>query len=76
MTKHRKLSAIEQDISQVEAELAALQRTIDKQQHTTHWQQLVELTTQQGTAATRLESLMHEWEQAMRAEEGREDAPS
>jgi ATP-binding cassette subfamily F protein 3 len=67
--RHRKLSVIEQDISQVEAELAALQAAIENQQSSTDWQQLVELTSQQGAAAARLESLMQEWENAMTAEE-------
>jgi ATP-binding cassette subfamily F protein 3 len=67
--RRRKLSAIEQDIGEVEAELVALQATIEAQQHSTDWQRLVELTTQQGTATTRLESLMQEWEDAMAAKE-------
>jgi ATP-binding cassette subfamily F protein 3 len=67
--RRRKLSAIEQDIGQVEAELAALQAAIEEQQHSTDWQRLVELTTHQGTAATRLENLMQEWEDAMAAKE-------
>jgi ATP-binding cassette subfamily F protein 3 len=67
--RRRKLSAIEQDIGQVEAELAALQAAVAEQQHSTDWQRLVELTTQQGTAAARLESLMQEWEDAMAAKE-------
>jgi ATP-binding cassette subfamily F protein 3 len=67
--RHRKLSVIEQDISRIEAELAALQATIEGQQDSTDWQQLVELTTQQGVMAERLESLMQEWENAMAAEE-------
>lgn len=68
--RRRKLHAIEQDISQVEAELAALQATIAAQ-HDAEWQQLADLTTQQGTVAARLESLMEEWENAMAAEEER-----
>jgi ATP-binding cassette subfamily F protein 3 len=67
--RRRKLSTIEQDIGQVEAELAALQAAIEEQQHSTDWQRLVGLTTQQGTAAARLESLMQEWEDAMAAKE-------
>jgi hypothetical protein len=54
----------------VEAELAALQAAIETQQHSAEWQRLVELTTQQGTAAARLDSLMQEWEDAMAAKEG------
>jgi ATP-binding cassette subfamily F protein 3 len=69
--RRRKLSVIEEDISQVEAELAALQSAIEAQPQNADWQQLVELTTQQGEAATRLETLMEEWENAMAAEEGR-----
>jgi ATP-binding cassette subfamily F protein 3 len=67
--RRRKLSVIEQDISQAEAELADLQTAIEAQQDSADWQQLVELTTQQGTAAARLEHLMQEWENAMAAEE-------
>jgi ATP-binding cassette subfamily F protein 3 len=68
--RRRKLGTIEQDISQVEAELAALQAAIETQQHSAEWQRLVELTTQQGTVAARLDSLMQEWEDAMAAKEG------
>ena len=34
------------------------------------WQRLMELSTQQGTLAARLESLMAEWEESMAAEGG------
>jgi ATP-binding cassette subfamily F protein 3 len=67
--RQRRLSAIEQEISQVEAALAALQVAVEQQQHSADWQRLVELTTQQGEAAARLESLMQEWEAAMAAKE-------
>jgi ATP-binding cassette subfamily F protein 3 len=67
----RKPDVIERDISVAEAELADLQAAIEaQQQHHAEWQRLVELTTQQGIVATRLEDLMHEWEASMSAEEG------
>ena len=55
-------------MNQAEAELAALQAAIE-QQASADWQQLAELTTQQGDVAARLESLMQEWEEAMTAKE-------
>ena len=67
--RRRKLHVIEEDISQVETELSAIQNAIARQQQGADWQQLVELTTQQGTAAARLERLMQEWEEAMAAKE-------
>jgi ATP-binding cassette subfamily F protein 3 len=69
-TRCRKPDVIERDISAAEAELADLQVAIEaEQQHHAEWQRLVELTTQQGAVATRLEDLMHEWEASMGAEE-------
>jgi hypothetical protein len=62
---------IEQEISQVEATLATLQTALANPQQSTDWQQLMDLTTQQGTAAARLEHLMQEWEEAMAAREER-----
>jgi ATP-binding cassette subfamily F protein 3 len=67
--RHRKVVVIEQDISQTESELAALQATLEGCQADGDWQQLVELTTQQGAIAERLDELMQEWEHAMAAEE-------
>jgi ATP-binding cassette subfamily F protein 3 len=66
--RRRKLRVIEEEISQVEADLATLQAAIE-QQSGADWQQLTELTTQQGEAATRLERLMTEWEDAMTVKE-------
>jgi ATP-binding cassette subfamily F protein 3 len=66
--RRRKLRVIEQEVSQAEAELAALQTAI-AQQASADWQQLAELTTQQGNVAARLESLMQEWEEAMTTKE-------
>ena len=40
-----------------------------EQQSSAAWQQLAELTTQQGEVAARLDSLMHEWEEAMAGKE-------
>lgn len=68
--RRRKLSAIEHDISQVEAELATLQAAIAEQHQSVDWQHMVELTTQQGEVAARLDHLMEEWENAMTAEGG------
>jgi ATP-binding cassette subfamily F protein 3 len=64
----RRLRVIEAEISQAETELAALQAAIE-QQSSADWQRLAELTTQQGEVAARLDSLMHEWEEAMTAKE-------
>jgi ATP-binding cassette subfamily F protein 3 len=69
--KRRKPGVIEHEISQVEAELAALQSAFEHEQHRTDWQRLTELSTQQGAAAARLESLLEEWEASMATEEGR-----
>ena len=66
--RRRKLSVIEAEIGQVEAELAALQATIE-QQSKADWQRLAELTAHQGEVAARLDNLMHEWEEAMTAKE-------
>jgi ATP-binding cassette subfamily F protein 3 len=66
--RRRKLSVIEAEIGQAEAELATLQATIE-QQSSADWQRLAALTAQQGEVAARLESLMHEWEEAMTAKE-------
>jgi ATP-binding cassette, subfamily F, member 3 len=67
-TRRRKPRVIEAEINQAEAELAALQAAIE-QQSSAAWQQLAELTTQQGEVAARLDSLMHEWEEAMGGKE-------
>jgi ATP-binding cassette subfamily F protein 3 len=61
----RKAAVIEQEISQVEAQLATLQQSIDALPQDGDWQQLVDLTTQQGAAAARLDRLMNEWEASM-----------
>ena len=66
--RRRKLRVIEQEVSRAEAELAALQAAI-AQQASADWQQLAELTTQQGHVAARLEGLMQEWEEAMTTKE-------
>jgi hypothetical protein len=66
--RRRKLRIIEQEVSRAEAELAALQAAI-AQQASADWQQLADLTTQQGHVAARLESLMQEWEEAMTTKE-------
>jgi ATP-binding cassette subfamily F protein 3 len=68
--KRRTLGTIEREISKVEAEIAALQAEMDTLQHSGDWQQLTALSTQQGTAAERLERLMEEWEESMATEEG------
>lgn len=69
--RRRKPDAIEQDISALEAELAALQAMIEAEQHqNADWQRLAELTTQQGTMVTRLDDLIQEWEESITAEEG------
>jgi hypothetical protein len=62
------LRLIEQEVSQAEAELAALQAAI-AQHAGANWQQLADLTTQQGNVAARLENLMQEWEEAMTTKE-------
>jgi hypothetical protein len=62
------LRLIEQEVSQAEAELTALQAAI-AQHASADWQQLAELTTQQGNVAARLENLMQEWEEAMTTKE-------
>src|SRR5712691_5417471 len=67
--RRRKPSLIEQDISHIEADLAAVQTAIDAHDGT-DWQRLTELSTQQGTLAARLESLLEEWEESMAAEGG------
>jgi ATP-binding cassette subfamily F protein 3 len=66
--RRRKLRVIEQEVSQAEAELAALQVAI-AQHASADWQQLAALTTQQGNVAARLEGLMQEWEEAMTTKE-------
>jgi hypothetical protein len=67
----RKLTVVERDIHQAEAELVTLQTTIEaEQQHHAAWQRLVELTTQQGAVAAHLDNLIQEWEDNMTAEEG------
>jgi ATP-binding cassette subfamily F protein 3 len=70
--RRRKPEVIERDIGDVEAAIEALQDTLDTEQQSADWQRLAELTSQQGALATRLEALMHEWEESMMAaEEGR-----
>jgi len=70
--RRRKPEVIEREIGEVEAKIEALQGTLDTEQQNADWQRLAELTSQQGALATRLEELMHEWEESMvAAEEGR-----
>ncbi|ETX03865.1 MAG: hypothetical protein ETSY2_32155, partial [Candidatus Entotheonella gemina] len=70
--RRRKPEVIERDIGEVEAEIDGLQSAIDTEQQNADWQRLAELTSQQGALAARLEELMHEWEESMKAaEEGR-----
>jgi len=66
-TKRRKPGVIEQEISYLEAEIAAVQTAIEAHDGT-DWQRLTELSTQQGTLAAQLESLLEEWEESMAAE--------
>jgi len=62
--RRRTPGVIEQEVSHLEAELAALQAALE-----THsgeeWQRLRDLSTQQGTLAARLEELIEEWEESM-----------
>ena len=70
--RRRKPEVIEREIGAVEAEIEALQVTLETEQQNADWQRLSELTSQQGALATRLDELMHEWEESMMAaEEGR-----
>lgn len=68
-TKRRKPGVIEDEIHYIEAEIAAIQTVIETQDGT-DWQRLTELSAQQGTLATRLESLLEEWEESMATEGG------
>ena len=67
--RHRKPGVIEQEISHLEAEIATVQTAIEAHDGT-DWQRLTELSTQQGTLAAQLESLLEEWEESMAAEGG------
>jgi ATP-binding cassette subfamily F protein 3 len=67
--RRRKPGVIEQEISHLEAEIAAVQTAIEAQDGT-DWQHLTELSAQQGTLAAQLESLLEEWEESMAAEGG------
>jgi hypothetical protein len=58
---------IEDEIHHIEAEIAAIQTAIEAQDGM-DWQRLTELSAQQGTLATRLESLLEEWEESMATE--------
>lgn len=69
LTRRRRLSTIEQDISRVEAELAVLQATLARHD-SADWQGLATLSAEQGTLAQQLESLMEEWEASMATEGG------
>ena len=63
---------IEREISEVEANIEALQEALATEQQNADWQRLAELTSQQGDLAARLDDLMQEWEETMMAaEEGR-----
>jgi len=67
--RRRKPDVIEREIGALEAELATLQETIAAEQsRDAGWQRLAELTSEQGTLATRLDDLMNEWEESMSAE--------
>ena len=65
--RRRKPSLIEQEISHIEADLAVVQTALEAHDGT-DWQRLTELSTQHGTLAARLESLLEEWEESMAAE--------
>jgi len=67
--RRRKPGVIEQEISHLEAEIATVQTAIEAHDGT-DWQRLTELSTQQGTLAAQLESLLEEWEESMAAEGG------
>ncbi len=67
--RRRKPGVIEQEISRLEAEIATVQTAIEAHDGT-DWQRLTELSTQQGTLAAQLESLLEEWEESMAAEGG------
>jgi ATP-binding cassette subfamily F protein 3 len=69
--RRRKPEVIEREIGEVEADIDVLQGMIDTEQQNADWQRLAELTSQQGALATRLEALMHEWEESMMAAEER-----
>jgi ATP-binding cassette subfamily F protein 3 len=70
--RRRKPEVIEREIGEVEAEIDTLQGIVETEQQDADWQRLAELTSQQGALATRLETLMDEWEASMMAaEEGR-----
>jgi len=67
--RRRKPGVIEQEISRIETEITTVQTAIEAHDGT-DWQRLTELSTQQGTLAARLESLLEEWEESMAAEGG------
>ena len=70
--RRRKPEVIEREISEVEANIEALQAALATEQQNADWQRLAELTSQQGDLASRLDDLMQEWEETMMAaEEGR-----
>jgi len=69
LARRRKPGVIEQEISHLEAKIATVQTAIEAHDGT-DWQRLTELSTQQGTLAAQLESLLEEWEESMAAEGG------
>ncbi len=69
--RRRKPEVIEREIGEAETELATLQANLETEQRgNAGWQRLVELTTQQGAVAARLDDLMQEWEASMTGAEG------
>ena len=68
--QRRTPNAIEREIAQVEAEIAALQAELDARRDPSDWQQLADISRQQGDASERLQQLLEEWETSMAIEEG------
>ena len=68
--QRRTPNAIEREIAQVEAEIAALQAELDARHDPSDWQQLADISRQQGDASKRLQQLLEEWETSMAIEEG------
>ena len=68
--QRRTPNAIEREIAQVEAEIAALQAEVDARRDPSDWQQLADISRQQGDASKRLQQLLEEWETSMAIEEG------
>ena len=68
--QRRTPNAIEREIAQVEAKIAALQAELDARHDPSDWQQLADISRQQGDASERLQQLLEEWETSMAIEEG------